>query len=211
MHRWLAVLFVVFVLGAAALVMSKHAPAGASGVTALSASADASSAAPATPAPTPIIALSAEPPPAPTPILTPPAPPDLNAGSLGKIDPGENENEQAGATLPDGTPVPALAATAPKQVSFGVVLVQYAGAQGATRGARSRDDALKLASEITTAARENFAQAAIRGDVYIENAGSIQRDVLERLPEYVLFSLAVGDVSEPVDSPKGFYIFKRLQ
>ncbi len=119
------------------------------------------------------------------------------------------ENASAGATLADGAPVPALPADAPKQVSFGVILVSYRGAQGAAANARSRDDALALAKSIAEEAKKSFAQAALRGDVGQESAGTLPRGVLEPGPEYVLFGLPVGGVGGPVDSPKGFYVFKR--
>ena len=62
------------------------------------------------------------------------------------------------STLPDGSPVPKLPDSAPKRVSFGVVLFQYRGAQYARSDARSKPEALKLAREtVPLALREKFA------------------------------------------------------
>lgn len=121
------------------------------------------------------------------------------------------ENADAGITLPDGTPVPTLGAEAPKQVGFGVILVFYRGAQGAPQSARTREEALTLATTIATEAKSDFAAAAKKADVGIENAGTMVRGVLEPVAEYTLFNLGVGDVGGPVDSPRGFYVFKRIE
>src|SRR5258705_11628271 len=51
------------------------------------------------------------------------------------------------ALLPSGSP---------KMVRFGVILVQYRGAQGAPPGSRSKDDALSLARSLAEAARVDF-------------------------------------------------------
>src|SRR5277367_5999797 len=57
-----------------------------------------------------------------------------------------------GAAMPDGTPVPLLPFTAPREVRFGVVLVSYAGAQPSAGGgkpsSRSRADARTLAAKL---------------------------------------------------------------
>jgi len=37
------------------------------------------------------------------------------------------------------------------------------------------------------------------------------RGILEPGPEFVLFNLRVGEVSDPVDSPRGYYVFKRTE
>ena len=39
--------------------------------------------------------------------------------------------------------------------------------------------------------------------------GKISRGFLEPAPEFVLFSLAKDGVSDPVDTPRGFWIVKR--
>jgi len=118
----------------------------------------------------------------------------------------------AGTTLPDGTVPPALTATAPKSVVFGVILVQYKGAQGAPANARSREEALKLANQIAADAKTDFKAAVAKGDKgSMDNAGRMPRGMLEPAPEYVLFSLPKDGVSEPVDTPRGFWIVKRIE
>jgi hypothetical protein len=118
----------------------------------------------------------------------------------------------AGATLIDGAPAPPLAADAPKSVVFGVILVQYKGAQAAPSNARSHEAALDLARQIATDAKTDFKAALARGDKgSLENAGRMPRGMLEPAPEYVLFSLPKDGVSDPVDTPRGFWIVKRIE
>lgn len=117
-----------------------------------------------------------------------------------------------GNRLPDGRPVPALPPDAPRSVRFGVVLVQYAGAEGAPSTARPRNDASELAAKLAAEAKNDF-HAAVRGgdDGSTDDAGRIQRGVLELGIEYFLFTLPVGQTSEPIDTPRGFWITKRLE
>ncbi|MFO0756399.1 MAG: peptidylprolyl isomerase [Byssovorax sp.] len=126
----------------------------------------------------------------------------------------------AGATLLSGEAPPALGADAPKSVVFGVILVQYKGAQGAPPSARSRDAALELAKQIAAEAKDDFKAAVAKvrsngakGDREgsMENAGRMPRGMLEPAPEYVLFSLPKDGVSEPVDTPRGFWIVHRIE
>ncbi len=100
---------------------------------------------------------------------------------------------------------------APKAVRFGAVLVQYAGAQGSKRDARSRAEALELAGQLAELAKTDFAAAVKKGDPgSVEDAGRMFRGILEPRPEVVLFSLAEDEVSEPVDTPRGYWIVKRI-
>ena len=69
----------------------------------------------------------------------------------------------------------------------------------------------ELADKLAKEAKEDFAAAAKQADVGLDNAGEMRRGVLEPGPEYTLFNLAVGDVGGPVDSPRGFYVFKRIE
>lgn len=97
-------------------------------------------------------------------------------------------------------------------VVFGAVIVEYRGAQGVPRTARSKEEAAAMAKEIATLGKEDFAKAVARGDKgSLENLGTMPRGVFEPLVEYALFSLGVGEVSEPIDSPRGFYVFKRIE
>jgi len=77
---------------------------------------------------------------------------------------------------------------------------------------RTRDEALTLAKQIAEEAKTDFKAALAKGDKgSMENAGRIQRGFLEPAPEYVLFSLPKGGVSDPVDTPRGFWIVHRIE
>lgn len=209
MQRWTALVFLGLVIVAAGLVVAaRQAPGfGAASAQAESASAAApAAAAPANGAPVLLVGANTS---MPAPTLA--NPPDLDAGALPAFTDDMGENADAGTTLGNGEPVPALDANAPKTITFGIILVFYRGAQGAPRDARSREDALTLAKSIAEEAKTDFIAAGRKGDVGMENAGSVTRGVLEPAPEYTLFSLAVGDVGGPVDSPRGYYIFKRIE
>jgi len=201
MQRWTALLFAVFLALAVGLLVASARQ---------NPRADGQPLSPPPPAP-PLILLDASVAESSSATrLTPPSF-DVDGGGLPAFREEPGENADAGATLADGSPAPLLAASAPKRVLFGVILVWYQGAQNAPQTARSREDALLLATSIATEAKKDFALAAKRGDVGEARAGEMLRGVLERGPEYVLFSLEVGATGGPVDSPKGFYIFKRIE
>lgn len=124
---------------------------------------------------------------------------------------GPREVSSSFDTLPSGAPVPKLPDSAPKEVSFGVALFQYAGAQAAPPGARNRQEALALARETVPLAQRDFAEAVKQGDRgSTEDAGKIPRGILEPGPEYQLFTLAAGEVCpEPVDTPRGYWVVRR--
>ncbi|MEO8878403.1 MAG: peptidylprolyl isomerase, partial [Polyangiaceae bacterium] len=117
-----------------------------------------------------------------------------------------------GYKMIDGTPVPPMPEHAPRSVTFGVVLVTYAGAESAPKNARSKADALALAQKLAADAKSDFKGAVQRGDNgSADNLGSMERGVLEPAPEYVLFSLPVGGVSDAIDTPRGFWIVRRIE
>ncbi|MFT3766386.1 MAG: peptidylprolyl isomerase [Minicystis sp.] len=125
---------------------------------------------------------------------------------------GQFPTTDAGATLIDGTAPPGLAGDAPKTVVFGVILVQYKGAQGAPASARSREAALDLAKQLAVEAKKDFKATVQKGDKgSMDNAGRIPRGMLEPAPEYVLFSLPKDGVSDPVDTPRGYWIVHRIE
>ncbi len=166
-----------------------------------------------------------------TPAATPPAAPGSAAASAGPAPPGsqgsplappalavdpapleELEPKPAGSALPTGDPALPLPDGAPKSVVFGAVLVEYRGAQGAARRTRDRAAADILARDLADQARKDFAVAVSKGDPgSTENAGAMPRGVLEAGVEHILFSLAVGEVGGPVDTPRGYWIVKRLE
>lgn len=113
--------------------------------------------------------------------------------------------------MPDGGELPELT-DAPKTVHFGVVLIQFKGAQGAKADARSYEEAKALAAELAPLAKEDFAAAVKKGDPgSTTDAGRMFRNILERQPEAVLFSLEKGAVSDPVDTPRGIWILQRIK
>jgi len=198
MQRWTAIAFVLLFLGSIGLVIAKaggsKAPSGASDAGADgSADIDAGTE----------DASAQTDPDADIPRDVPPdVPGPIPDGGTG-----------VGRKLLSGEEPPPLGPDAPKSVVFGVILVTYKGAQGAPPTARSKDEALALAKTIAAEAAQDFKAALQKGDkgLSIENAGRIPRGVLEPAPEYVLFSLAKGGVSEPVDTPRGFWIVQRIE
>jgi hypothetical protein len=123
---------------------------------------------------------------------------------------------RSGVAMPDGTPVPPLPYNAPREVRFGVVLVSYSGAQPSAGGgkpaSRSRAEAKALAAKLLATAQQDFHAAVQQGDAgSSDDVGRVRRGVLEPAPEYVLFTLAVDSVAGPVDTPRGYWIVKRLE
>jgi len=140
--------------------------------------------------------------------------PTLPADLLGpdpRIDAG------IGGKMLDGTAVPPLPLTVPRQVRFGVILVSYAGAQPSAAGGsrpptRSKADAQALAEKLRESAQQDFHAAVQQGDGgSSDDIGRVKLGVLEAAPEYVLFTLGVDGVGGPVDTPRGFWIVKRLE
>jgi hypothetical protein len=111
----------------------------------------------------------------------------------------------------DGRPVPPLPSGAPKQVKLGIVLMIFAGAQGAPPSARDRKQALELATKLAADAKTDFHGAVVRGDSgSADDIGRIPRGVLEPATEYTVFTLPVGGVSDPIETPRGYWVAKRI-
>ena len=120
------------------------------------------------------------------------------------------------AKLADGTPVPPLPANAPKLVRFGVVLVGYAGAQigpvGEKPNARPKADAKAIAEKLAVEAPADFHGAVQHGDPGSQDdVGRMRAGFLEPSTEYVLFTLPIGAVSPAFDTPRGYWIVKRIE
>jgi hypothetical protein len=141
------------------------------------------------------------------------AAPPASASANVAADAGATGEASGFDTLPNGAPVPELPATAPKTVGFGVILFAYQGAQMAAKDAVSRSDALARAKAVIPEAQKDFEEAVKKGDRgSATDAGRIPRGVLEPAVEYVLFSLEKGAVhGEPIDTPRGFWVIKRIQ
>jgi hypothetical protein len=117
------------------------------------------------------------------------------------------------ATSSNGPPAPQLPATAPNDVTFGAILFAFEGAEGAPVSARSKTSALEAAKRLLPTAQSDFEQAAKQGDRgSTANAGSIRRGILEPSLEYALFTLEKGAVyPEPVETPRGYWIMRRIR
>lgn len=106
----------------------------------------------------------------------------------------------------------ALPTGAPRSVKIGVVLVQFAGAEGASSTARSKRDALSHAQALAASAKEDWKRAVKDGDSgSAEDVGRIPRGVLDAATEVAVFSLAPGDVSGVLETPRGYWIVKRVE
>lgn len=114
--------------------------------------------------------------------------------------------------LPDGRKTPPLPDSAPQQVSFGVVQFAYTGAQFAPPNARTKEQAKQKAVAAIEEAKRDFSAAVAKGDPgSAADKGRVPRGILEPAPEYVLFTLPKGEVSsEPVDTPRGYWIVRRI-
>jgi len=99
-----------------------------------------------------------------------------------------------------------------RSVKVGVVLVQYAGAQGALPTARPKAAALDLARKLADEAKTDFHQAVTHGDSgSADDIGRIGRGILEPQVEGVLFTMSAGQTSEPIETPRGYWVVKRLE
>ena len=97
-------------------------------------------------------------------------------------------------------------------VRLGVVLVQYAGAEGAPSSARAKPDALKHANELAEQAKGDWKAAVKAGDSgSSEDIGRIPRGVLDRATELTVFSLDKDALSDPLDTPRGYWVVKRIE
>ncbi len=122
----------------------------------------------------------------------------------------------AGGTMFDGSPVPALPMDVARSVRFGVVLVTYEGAQPSPTANRQtprpKADARALALKLAETAKQDFHAAVQQGDGgSSDDIGRVKLGILEPAPEYVLFSLPIDGVGGPVDTPRGYWIVKRLE
>lgn len=105
----------------------------------------------------------------------------------------------------------ALPSGAPRTVRVGLVFVQWKGAEGATTSTRPKGDALAKAQELAAQAKEDFRRAVTQGDPgSAEDIGRIPRGTLDPRTEAVLFNLAPGAVSEAIETPRGYWIVKRI-
>jgi hypothetical protein len=138
--------------------------------------------------------------------------PALVASAAPPVLPEDVPNPSGFDRLPDGSKAPPLPDNAPQSVRFGVVLINYKGAQFAGPDARDKAEAQKRALAMVADAQKDFAAAAARGDRgSTADAGRIPRGILEPAVEYALFTLKKGEVyPEPIDTPRGFWVIRRI-
>jgi hypothetical protein len=133
------------------------------------------------------------------------------------VDPSSEmlRGDSGAIALGDG-PVPSLPMSAPREVRFGVVLVSYSGAQPELNGSapptRSHGAAKLLAEKLVVTAAQDFHAAVQQGDPgSADDVGTVKLGILEPAAEYVLFSLSPSGIGGPVDTPRGYWIVKRLE
>ena len=104
-----------------------------------------------------------------------------------------------------------MPAGAPRSVKIGVVLVSFAGAEGAPPTARSKKDAQTIAERLGADARSDFHRAVTGGDPgSADDIGRLPRGVLDPRTEIAVFALSPGEVSEVLETPRGYWIVKRI-
>jgi hypothetical protein len=99
---------------------------------------------------------------------------------------------------------------APRHVKIGVVLLTFAGAEGAPPTARSKREALAMAERLGQDARSDFHHAVTGGDPgSADDIGRLPRGVLDPRTEVAVFALSTGEVSDVLETPRGYWIVKR--
>jgi len=153
----------------------------------------------------PASATASAPTPAPSAIAT------LEAAVEGALTP-EAPASEGFDILADGRKAPPLPDSAPQLVTFGLVVFSYQGSQFAPPGSRTKEQARQKAMAAIADAKRDFHAAVARGDHgSTANAGRMPRGMLEPAAEYVLFSLAKGEVAaDPVDTPRGYWVIRRI-
>jgi hypothetical protein len=150
-----------------------------------------------------------------------PKPAASEASALARADAGRADggylDDSVSALLSETSPYAAsdagwmLPPGSPKTVRFGVVLIVYRGAEGAPATARPKDEALRLARSLAEGARTDFRGAVAKGDPgSMDDAGRMPRGVLEPPVEYALFTLKPGQIADPVDTPRGYFVLRRI-
>lgn len=119
------------------------------------------------------------------------------------------------------SPITAVPAEAPTRVGAAQILVTYKGATGAPPTVtRSREEAKKRAEEALQKIldqKENFEQlVATYSDDPVSRAsggaiGNFERNVMPQAFSDAAFALPVGGISGLIETPRGFYIIRRLR
>jgi hypothetical protein len=115
------------------------------------------------------------------------------------------------SSLSLGLDAAALPASGPRTVKVGVILVSWQGAENAGTNTRPKGEAMTKAQELAALAKTDFRRAVTQGDPgSAEDIGRIPRGTLDPRTESVLFTLPSGEVSDVIETPRGYWIVKRL-
>lgn len=132
---------------------------------------------------------------------------DASGAIVGDLDAGLGSPSSLSLAL-DAAP---LSNGGPRTVKVGVVLVSWQGAENAGTNTRPKADAMTKAQELASLAKTDFRRAVTQGDPgSSEDIGRIPRGTLDPRTESVLFTLPSGEVSDVIETPRGFWIVKRL-
>jgi hypothetical protein len=105
-----------------------------------------------------------------------------------------------------------LPTSGPRRVKLGLVFVQFAGAEGAPASARAKKDAAAIAERLGQEAKSDFSHAVSGGDTGSSpDIGWMPRGVLDARTEAAVFALGTSEVSEVLETPRGYWIVKRLE
>lgn len=156
-----------------------------------------------------------------------PPPPPPSPGTAPSLGPAPSSAPstlaESPASPPTDTPDPgpavatsvtlALPADAPASVRLGVIQFGYRGAELAPNDAPSRAVALTRARNAIEAARDDFARAVALGDPGSSaDVGNIPQGVLEPAIERAVFTMSPNSLhEEPLDTPRGFWVVRRLR
>lgn len=115
--------------------------------------------------------------------------------------------------MPDGSAVPPLPEGAPTKVKLGIAIFRYQGAQSPPESRRTKKEAEELAKKAIAAAKVEFIEAVKMGDMGShENIGWIGQGVLEKSVEYAVFTTDKDTLaSAPIDTPRGYWVIKRVR
>lgn len=156
--------------------------------------------------------IEAEPEEAPTYTAPPPSPATESADGPALAKPPSGPTSDF-SRLPDGSAVPPLPKDAPTRVKLGVALFRYEGAQGANSGTRTKEAARKLAEKALEDSKEDFSAVVEEADPgSSSDIGWLGRNVLEPSVEYAVFALDRDEILDrPLDTPRGFWVVKRVR
>lgn len=100
----------------------------------------------------------------------------------------------------------------PRSIRVGLVFVTFRGADGAPNNARDKREALAIAERLSQDAKGDFHKAVSGGDSgSADDIGRIYRGHLDPRTEMAIFALNAGEVSDVLETSRGFWIVKRIE